>query len=186
MKRVFPVLFTLLFTQFCAEEIQFTDYPFGSNFLMESGDKPVKPFSEISSEVNLIFFGFTYCPDVCPMGLSRMYNAFKDVPKKEHPGMFLITVDPDRDTYHQLENYLSHSFPGVQGIRLDKSTTAKTYKDFAVGVKKIKEAGKWDIIHSSSIFLTDKKGNVKYMINSTVDSEQIRKIVQAYKRKTGI
>lgn len=186
MKKKLVYIF-LLFTVFdCGETIVFTDYPLGTNFTISDEVFSTRSFSDFSKGVNLVFFGFTSCPDICPMGLTRMYNAFKDDTAEFKPGLFFITIDPERDTYTKIHTYLKFAFPGIQGFRLEKKSAETTLKKFGVGVNINKKNGKTDIEHSSYIFLTDKTGNVKYLIKSGMNSGQIRKIVQAYRKEKGL
>ena len=65
----------------------------------------------------LVFFGFTYCPDVCPSALQVMSAALDKLgPKAERITPFLITVDPERDTPEQLALYVKSFHPRLVGL----------------------------------------------------------------------
>jgi protein SCO1 len=62
----------------------------------------------------LVFFGFTFCPDVCPTTLLELSNLLKGLgPAADRLNVLFITVDPDRDTPQQLALYLSSFDPRI-------------------------------------------------------------------------
>ncbi len=65
----------------------------------------------------LVYFGYTFCPDVCPLGLQRMSQAIAALgPDGERITPVFITVDPERDTSEVLETYTSHFHPRLIGL----------------------------------------------------------------------
>ncbi len=65
----------------------------------------------------LVYFGYTYCPDVCPLGLQRMSEAVKALgPNGERVVPIFVTVDPERDTSKVLAAYTSHFHPRLIGL----------------------------------------------------------------------
>jgi protein SCO1/2 len=88
----------------------------------------------------LVFFGFTFCPDVCPSGLQVMSAALDKLgPKAERVVPILITVDPERDTPAQLALYVSSFHPrliGLTGTPAEIEAVAKAYRAY---VKKVED-----------------------------------------------
>jgi protein SCO1/2 len=112
----------------------------------------------------LIYFGFTYCPDICPMSLQVMGAALDQLPDDmaERVQPVLISVDPERDTPEQLAQYVdSEAFPdnlvGLTGTPAQVRNAADAYR---VYYARIESGGMSDYLmdHSSVIYLMDGEG----------------------------
>lgn len=118
---------------------------------------------------SLLFFGFTSCPDVCPMTLGILAQVEKqliDLPAQQHPQIVLISVDPKRDTPEQLSKYLgffSPKFVGVTGAQ-------ETVDEFArqmyvpVAITPLAEGG-YTVDHSASIFVVGPDGALRALFS---------------------
>jgi protein SCO1/2 len=110
----------------------------------------------------LIYFGFTYCPDVCPTSLLLMETALQqlgpDGPKKANA--LLITVDPERDTPALLKPYVGNFGPTFHGLTGTQAQVDAATKAFRVYYQKVpgKNGGPYLMDHSSIIYLLDKNG----------------------------
>ncbi len=72
--------------------------------------------SDNQGEITLIYFGYTFCPDVCPMTLWDVHQALEGLEGKDRVNTVMITVDPNRDTPEVLERYVTafdESFVGL-------------------------------------------------------------------------
>ena len=88
----------------------------------------------------LIYFGFTYCPDVCPSTLVGIANAYKRLPEGvEPPQTLLISIDPERDTPEQLAKYVSNNaFPdGLVGLTGTPEQIKAVADEFIVGYDRV-------------------------------------------------
>jgi protein SCO1/2 len=109
----------------------------------------------------LIYFGYTYCPDVCPLTLGVMEDALSKLPKDQAKRIvpIFITVDPARDTPSVLKTYL-HGF-GKEWIGLtgDAPSIANVAKEYRVYYAKAPlEGGGYAMNHSSVIYLMAPNG----------------------------
>jgi protein SCO1/2 len=109
----------------------------------------------------LIYFGYTYCPDVCPTELQTMTEALDllgDDAKAVQP--LFITIDPARDTVPAMADYVSHfydSFVGLTGSAAQVAAAAKAYRVYyAKGPEE--EDGVYLMDHSSFIYLMGPDG----------------------------
>ena len=87
--------------------------------LIDSGGIEFLP-EDFKGKWNMLFFGFTFCPDICPITMSMLSRIEKglDIENQEKIRIFLVTVDPDRDSPDQLKVYLenfSENFIGLTG-----------------------------------------------------------------------
>jgi len=108
----------------------------GGEFQLETHKGAVVTDQSWPDHYKLIFFGFTYCPDICPTKLRHISEVMKklpvDIAKKVQP--LFITVDPERDTVDQLSNYVSlfdARILGLTGTRDQIDTVIDGYKVFA-------------------------------------------------------
>ncbi|MEQ8396309.1 SCO family protein [Thalassobaculum sp.] len=111
---------------------------------------------------SLIYFGYTFCPDVCPTSLTVMTQALDQVgPAADKVTPVFITVDPERDTVEQLAGYHDHFHPGfvmLTGTPAQVKTVAKAYR---VYYRKAETEASTDYLmdHSSITYLMDPDGN---------------------------
>lgn len=114
----------------------------------------------------LLFFGFTNCPDECPltMGyLKQMYDKLGD--KAKDVQVILITTDPDTDTPEVLGDYLSHFDPSFIGLTGSNEELQSVWSNYGVTVMDNGET------HSSFLYLIDPQGNLiaTYPLLDTAD-----------------
>ena len=86
----------------------------------------------------VFFFGFTHCPDVCPMGVSVLSNVIDDI--EERAGIddykfIFVTVDPDRDTPNRLNDFLSNFNEKIVGLTGEYESLKPVWENFFVHVK---------------------------------------------------
>lgn len=107
-----------------------------------------------------IFFGFTYCPDVCPTTLARLTNLKAKLgPDALRLQVILVSVDPERDTPNVLKEYLASfdpSFVALTGTPEQLASFAKTYRAFYEKVPD--NSGGYTMNHSAGVYLFDPGG----------------------------
>ena len=123
-------------------------------------DSSNKIFQSSKLEIRkLIYFGYTYCPDVCPIDLNNVsiiYNENKELTKKIQP--IFISVDPARDTPDVIKNYLANfesSIIGLTGSKEDIEDVKKKFKIYTNFVENESEDDFYTIDHTSIFYLVD-------------------------------
>ncbi len=117
--------------------------------------------ADFKGRASLVFFGFTYCPDVCPMTLVRLDEALSKLPDgAERPRVILVTVDPQRDTPEALASYLSvDAFPndtvGLTGSDEAIRTVATAFKADYYRVEQPDSTAGYTMDHTSLVHLMD-------------------------------
>ncbi|HVN15027.1 MAG TPA: SCO family protein [Anaerolineales bacterium] len=114
-------------------------------------------------KVVLLYFGYTYCPDICPTTLATLKQAYtnlgSDANKVE---IVFITVDPDRDTPQSMQRYVNQfdaSFIGLSGSTADLQPVWTEYGIFReLGPKDA--SGNYIVSHTARILVVDKQGNL--------------------------
>ncbi|MCP4295550.1 MAG: SCO family protein, partial [Proteobacteria bacterium] len=89
----------------------------GGDFTLQSKMGPVT-LSELRGKVVLLFFGYTSCPNVCPVSLNTMTLTFNKMTPLELEGVqaLFISLDPDRDTLEMLKTYVEYFHPKILGV----------------------------------------------------------------------
>lgn len=123
----------------------------------------------------LLFFGYTYCPDVCPTTLTAISDAL-DLLGQEGDKVtpVFITVDPVRDTPEYLAEYLSYFHPRMVGLTGTTDQVAAVTESYRVYFAKGDEAGDEDYImdHTAVIYLMDPAGNyLAHFANETTPED---------------
>tara|TARA_B110000495_G_scaffold102228_1_gene88325 strand:- start:94 stop:621 length:528 start_codon:yes stop_codon:yes gene_type:complete len=154
----------------------------GSSFILK--DVNNNPITEKSFQgpLTAIFFGFTNCPDICPMTLANLDEIIEklDNTKKEKFKVYFVSIDPERDSSEIIKNYLDSFKNNIHGITGDPEKVFLLSKSWGVLSEKIfNEDGSYSINHSSSILLLE---NGKYIdrISHHENLDNIFKIVKKY------
>ncbi len=139
--------------------------PIGGEFVLTDQNGNKFSSEQIKGHLSLIYFGFTYCPDICPTTLNKLSNVITTLEKYNIDILpIFITIDPDRDTPALLKEYLSHFHPkfiGLTGSAADLKYVADLYKVFYTRSQTSENLNNYMIDHSSFVYLMDKQG--KYM-----------------------
>ena len=121
----------------------------------------------LNGKWSAVFFGFTYCPDVCPGTLQGLSAATEQLgPKAKDLQIVFISIDPARDTPEQMKAYLSADYVpkstiGLTGTEAQVKAAAKAYK---VYYAKVGDGPGYTMDHSTAIYLMDPKGRFKTVI----------------------
>lgn len=125
----------------------------------------------------LVFFGFTNCPDVCPMGLATIAQVMDDLGKDGGAIQPLfITIDPERDTQAVLSNYIPQFGPRILGLSGSPEQIERTAQNFKIYYQKIEEGAAPDgytMGHTSSFLLFDREGEFVRVFDYDSDPAQI-------------
>lgn len=145
----------------------------GGDFQLQSTVAAQDQLSDFKGRLVLLNFGYTSCPDVCPMVLSRMtqvMNALEEDSKETRARVqpLFVTFDPARDTVERLQAYLQHfgkDFIGMTGTPEQVADVAKRFGVVYLPQKSDSAAGTL-FAHSDYIYLLDDQGRVRALFGS--------------------
>ena len=151
----------------------------GSEFSLKDMNNNLITEESFEENLTAIFFGFTHCPDVCPMTLNKMDIVLDKLGnKKKDIKVFFISVDPERDTPEVVKDYLSNFDNKFIGITGDPGKIFLLYKSWGVMSKKIfLDDGEYNIDHSTPVILL-KNGKYISMISHRDDIKKSLKILK--------
>ena len=135
----------------------------GSSFSLKDVNNNIVTEKSFEGPLTATFFGFTNCPDICPMTLNNLDLVIKnlDKKKKEKFRVFFVSIDPERDSPEIIKDYLNSFENKIYGITGDPKKIFIMSKSWGILSEKIfTEDGNYLINHSSSIILLN---NGKYL-----------------------
>lgn len=156
--------------------------PIGGPF--ELTDHTGKPRSDrdFRGKLMLVYFGFTYCPDVCPTDLMAMGQTLEQLgPDADAVQPLFITVDPARDTAEHLAEYVPLFHPRLIGLTGSPGairTAADAYKVYFDKVAIGKEGGDYTVDHTSFIYLMDRDGKYLGFFPPGTSAERMVEIIR--------
>lgn len=152
------------------------------NFAVKTLDGEVTKKDFIGKALG-IYFGYTYCPDVCPTTLSLLslaLNNLDEEKRKNFVGVF-ITLDPDRDRLENLKAYANYFNPSFIGASTTKENLDNIVKRYGTYYKKValdNSAMTYSISHTSYIYLFDKEGRFVDKVSHFSDVDKIKKSLE--------
>jgi protein SCO1/2 len=187
------LVFALIFS-YQSFGYQFYGYPYVQkikNFTLIDQDGKKVSLSDFKGKYLLVFFGYTYCPDVCPTSMLRIKETLENLGKyKDKVHVLFISVDPERDTPELLKKFISFYDPegkyitGLTGSPEDIKKVAKQFRAYyeKVPLKDNPEVG-YLVDHTAFIYLIDKKGIMRLIFRPANDDPKriAQDIVQVMK-----
>lgn len=138
---------------------------------------------EFRGKLMLVYFGYAYCPDICPLALNNLSKILKDLGRdRGQVNVIFITCDPKRDTVEILKTYSQNYDPNIvmlTGSELKIDRARKAYKVYAKAAKQ-ENMSDYLVDHSSAIYLMDREGSFIQMFAHNTDTKKIMKAVQPH------
>ncbi|MBF0132569.1 MAG: SCO family protein [Magnetococcales bacterium] len=143
--------------------------PLKGDFSLVDGQGARKRLEDYRGTLVLVYFGYTYCPDVCPTNLAIIAQVLKRLSAEDAARVtpLFITVDPERDTPAQLKDFTAAFDPRLVGLTGTEEEIRQAAKTFAVyyakapmDPKKANDSKNYLVDHSSSTYLLDDAGRM--------------------------
>lgn len=125
--------------------------------------------TDLKGKLVLVFFGYTFCPDVCPLTLAEVAGAMRIIadedPKAANSlAALFVTIDPERDTVERLTQYVPAFHPDILGLVVEPSALEQVKSNFGVYAAK-SEAGSssatgYLMDHTAGVYVIDRQGNL--------------------------
>ncbi len=149
----------------------------GGDFELQYRNQPWR-FSEHANDINILYIGYAKCPDVCPMTLSHVAQALKQLgpADQQKVSFFFLSVDRDHDNQDDVATYASQfnpSFIGLSGTREQIDNVSRLYHaTYIIDPDPNSRLG-YSISHADRIHFLDRKGKVITKIQSPHSSDEI-------------
>jgi len=136
---------------------------FGKELNLTDHDGKPRTLADFRGKVVTAFFGFTHCPDVCPVTLAEMAQVVRELgPDGSRVQVLFVTVDPERDTQQVLKQYVPSFNPAFLGLYGDAEATARVAKEFKIYYRKQPaKDGHYSVDHSAGTYILDPQGRLR-------------------------
>ena len=112
---------------------------------------------DLRGRFSLLFFGFTNCPDICPLTLQLLANARTEMAERNPkltPGVVFVSVDPSRDSPERIASYLRKFDPQFIGVTGSDQALSPLLKALGVTVEKHEHGGEhYNVVHNSTVYV---------------------------------
>lgn len=138
-------------------------YPSASDFELTHSSGDAFRLSGQRGKIVLLFFGYTFCPDVCPATLAELNMALSEIPDKaDSVQVVFISVDPDRDTPQITQEYVARFNPAFIGLSGSLDQLGKIWQDYGI-FREIDKSGTnvVTVSHTARVILIDTEGNMR-------------------------
>lgn len=137
----------------------------GGSFTLTNQDGETVSDSDFSGQYRIMYFGYTYCPDVCPIDLQKLAKGFAAF-EQANPGRaakiqpIFVTIDPARDTPDVMKSYVNAFHPRLIGLTGSEADIDALREKFAVFAEKVESEGSTEYLvdHSRQAYLLDPDG----------------------------
>ena len=152
--------------------------PAGGEFTLRSLQGPVN-LSDLRGKVILLFFGYTSCPDICPISLARIGACLSSLEAEQAQrvqGLF-VTLDPGRDTAERMSQYAGFFHPGIIGLTGDADAIDLVAAQYGIAWERKaapESALGYSIAHPDTILLVDADGTLVGEVRGEDGSETLR------------
>ncbi|PAY01389.1 SCO family protein [Pseudoalteromonas sp. HM-SA03] len=123
---------------------------------------------DLADKWNLLFLGYTSCPDVCPMTLLKLTHVYQSVKNKGDLQVWFVSVDPNRDTEEKRLAYIKHFDPDFKAVSAEHSALFPFVRDLGlIYAINQEQTGEYYVDHSASVALINPKGQLEAIFKPT-------------------
>ena len=152
--------------------------PAGGDFTLRSAEGSVS-LGDLGGKVVLLFFGYTSCPDICPLSLARIGACLSslETEQAEQVSALFITLDPGRDTVERMRRYAGFFHPGIIGLTGDTDAIDDVTARYGIAWERKaspESALGYSIAHPDTILLVDADGTLAGEVRGEEGGEALR------------
>ncbi|HEX7022570.1 MAG TPA: SCO family protein [Trueperaceae bacterium] len=114
--------------------------------------------ADYQGKLVLVFFGYTHCPDVCPLTMARLAHMYQELGEPDDLQVVMISVDPQRDTPAVMRDYVQQFDPSFVGLTGTPAQISEAARTFFIGYNAIKGGG---TTHTDAVALLDRHGRMR-------------------------
>ncbi len=144
---------------------------------LQTGSGAPFRLAEQTAPVTVVYFGYTHCPDVCPLTMGNLAAAVRKLPADQRADVrvVMVSVDPERDTPEIMQRYVAHfdeSFVGLSGAPAD---VARVLQDWVIDVEREEAdaAGSYFVSHPAGVNVVDGQHRMRLAFPSRMGPDEI-------------
>lgn len=159
--------------------------PAGGDFTLQSAGGPVA-LQDFRGKLVLVYFGYTYCPDICPTALAATAEGLKLLTPEElaRVAVIFISVDPERDTPERLKEYTAYFHPEMLGVTGSAEEIAAVAKAFGAGYirQPARPDGSYAVDHTTRTYAVAPDGKLAVALELNAPAEKYLETVRGLLR----
>lgn len=187
MKRILPVALVLLLALMLiwvavywqpgkSRSTSLEGPPEGGDFTLRSAAGPVS-LGDYRGKVVVLYFGYTWCPDICPTSLgllSAALNELSDAELEQIQALF-VSVDPQRDSVERLKEYAAYFHPSLLGVTGTPEQLQQVARQYGAAYRIVEQdsAAGYLVDHSADLYLIDRQGRLVDTLHHGTPPERI-------------
>ena len=157
-----------------------TGKPTGAPFTLTSHQGEVS-LSDFEGQLALVYFGYTWCPDICPTSMIFMAKAVNHLPENLQNQLqpIFISVDPERDSPARLADYVNFFEAGILGLTGEKDYLAQLAKQYGAFYRyvEIDSAMGYAVDHTSDFYLVNSSGELLATLPHSISGEELQAVL---------
>jgi protein SCO1/2 len=158
--------------------------PTGGDFTLQSWRGPLR-LSDLRGKLVLIYFGYTWCPDICPTNLAIISLALKDLTasEREQVQVLFVSVDPERDSVERLKAFAEYFNPAILGVTGSDDEIAAAARLYGAAYRRSQQSGSamgYMVDHSSYTYVVDRDGKLAETLDHATPAERIVEVIRAH------
>lgn len=156
--------------------------PVGGPFALTDQSGRRRTDADFRGKLLLVYFGFTFCPDICPTDLQEIARAIDQLgPAGEQIQPVFVTLDPERDTAEHLSEYVPLFHPRLLGLTGSVEAVWQVAEAYKVFYEKVEtDKGQYTIDHTAYIYLMDRSGAYLGFFPPNTSAERMLTIIRPH------
>jgi cytochrome oxidase Cu insertion factor (SCO1/SenC/PrrC family) len=157
--------------------------PVGGDFSLIDHHGSIFELKQLRGKAVLLFFGYTYCPDICPTelaGIATLLNSLEG--SKEKVQALFVSVDPERDTPEKLKEYVSFFSPELIGLTgtLEQIDSVKEQYHVQANIYRAdKNSERYSVDHTANLYVIDQQGKLASIVPYGFPINHVQSILSA-------
>ena len=153
--------------------VNLTGVNWGRDFRLQDADGRERTLADYRGKYVMVFFGYVYCPEVCPTVLIRAAEARNGLgADREKIQVLVVTLDPERDTPVDMRNYATAFDPSFVGLWGTPERIKEVAKEFRVYYQKVPAGKSYSIDHTALTYIFDPEGRLRLAVRHQQTADQ--------------
>lgn len=169
------------------EAVMFGNAPIGGPFVLTDHQARRRSLDDFQGKIVVLYFGYTFCPDVCPTDLAAIANMMDALGASgERVQPLFVTLDPERDTVEQLALFVPHFHPRLIGLTGTPEQIQSVAERYRLYFRKVEARDKsyYLLEHSAYIYLLDEHGKYAGSFPPGTPPQRLISVVQEFLQRT--
>ncbi|WP_044410010.1 SCO family protein [Thiomicrospira microaerophila] len=156
--------------------------PPGGDFTLMSPRGEVS-LSDFKGKLVLAYFGYTFCPDICPTNLGYLSMAYRQINQTQRDNLeiLFISVDPERDSPERLQQYADYFDANIIGLTSTPDVIAEVARRYGAVYEKVEDGSEnYAVDHSAFTYVIDQQGVLREQLPHGLNAEQFLDAINRY------